>query len=56
MTAEQLQKEFQYRVAMALIQEMLGKGIISDAEYSVLNDKMIVHFRSVLIGLSPENA
>ena len=56
MTGEQLRKEFQYRVAMALVNEMLGKGIISDAEHSVLNEKMIVHFQSVLIGLSPENA
>ncbi len=56
MTQEQLQKELQYRVSMALVNEMLGKGIISGADYSILNEKMIVRFQSVLMGLSPENA
>ena len=56
MTHEQLQREFQYRVAMSLVRELEKSGIISQDDSLVLNEKLILRFQSVLVGLYPETA
>ena len=56
MTHEQLQREFQYRAAMSLVRELEKSGIISQDDSLVLNEKLILRFQSVLVGLFPETA
>ena len=56
MTHEQLQREFQYRVAMSLIRELMKSGIISQDDSLILNEKLILRFQSVLAGLYPDTA
>ena len=56
MTHEQLQREFQYRVAMSLVSELMKSGVISQDDSLILNEKLILRFQSVLVGLSPETA
>lgn len=53
MTHEQLLREFRYRTAMSLVKELLKTGVISKAEYSEIDTKMISHFLPVLSGLYP---
>jgi len=52
-THEQLQREFQYRVAMSLARDLLKSGVLSDEEYSAVDVKMIQRFQPVLAGLYP---
>lgn len=56
MTGEQLQRELRYRVAMSLIRELRKEAVISEAEYRLLNEKIICRFQSILVGLSPDKA
>ena len=53
MTKEQLQREFQYRVAMSLVKELLKSGVISEEEYRAVDAGMIMLFQPVLAGLYP---
>ena len=53
MTQEQLQREFQYRAAMSLVEELLKRGVISDEEYRLVDARMIKHFQPVIAGLYP---
>lgn len=53
MTHEQLQREFQYRVAMSLAKELLKNMLISEDEYRTVDAQMIKHFQPVLSGLYP---
>ena len=53
MTHEQLQQEFQYRVAMSLVRELLKSGALSDDEYRRIDAHMIERFQPVLSGLYP---
>jgi|LSQX01.1.fsa_nt_gb uncharacterized membrane protein len=53
MTQEQLQSEFQYRVAMSLVKELLKSGVISEEEYRAVDARMIMLFQPVLAGLYP---
>ena len=53
MTHEQLQREFQYRVAMSLVKELLKRGAISDEEYRIVDARMIKHFQPIFVGLYP---
>lgn len=53
MTQEKLQLEFQYRVAMSLVKELLKGGVISEEEYRAVDARMIMLFQPVLAGLYP---
>ena len=53
MTQEQLQSEFQYRVVMSLVKELLKSGVISEEEYRAVDARMIMLFQPVLAGLYP---
>ena len=55
MTPEQLRREFRYRVALALIQELKRAGLITEEDYAQINVLLIHRFRSVLEGLYPKN-
>ena len=54
MTHKQLQREFQYRVAMSLAKELMKNGVISDEEYRTIDSQMIKCFQPVLSGLYPK--
>ncbi len=53
MTHEQMQREFQYRVTMSLLKELLKTGGINEKEYRAIDTKMILHYLPVLSGLYP---
>ena len=51
MTHEQLQREFQYRVALSLAKELLKSGVITEEDCGLVSTALIGHFQSLLIGL-----
>jgi len=55
MTTEQLQREFRYRVALALVQELKGEGLITEDDFTVVQARLIHRFHPVLEGLYPKN-
>lgn len=55
MTSEQLKRERNYRLAMALARSLLQEDIIDDADYRAIDAHMISIFQPVLAGLYPEN-
>ena len=55
MTPEQLRREFRYRVALALVQELRRAGLITEDEYALANTRLIHRFHPVLEGLDPKN-
>ncbi|MHB1154621.1 MAG: SHOCT domain-containing protein [Eubacteriales bacterium] len=55
MTHEQLEREMNYRIAMTIAKDMLRNGVITEAEYAVIDTIMIEKFRSILYGLYPQN-
>ena len=55
MTPEQLQQEFRYRVALALVQELKAGGLITEDDFTVVQARLIHRFHPVLEGLHPKN-
>lgn len=55
MTPEQLQQEFRYRVALALVQELKGEGLITEDDFTEVRARLIHRFHPVLEGLYPQN-
>lgn len=55
MTPEQLQCEFRYRVALALVHELLRSRVITSDDYVHINERLIQSFHPVLKGLYPQN-
>ena len=55
MTPEQLQQEFRYRVALALVQELKGEGLITEDDFTEVRARLIHRFHPVLEGLHPKN-
>ena len=55
MTPEQLQQEFRYRVALALVQELKRTGLITDEDYTLVQARLIHRFHPVLEGLYPQH-
>jgi len=55
MTPEQLRREFRYRVALALVQELKGEGLITEDEFTEAQARLIHRFHPVLEGLYPKN-
>ncbi|HPY94865.1 MAG TPA: hypothetical protein PLR12_05510 [Clostridia bacterium] len=55
MTPEQLQREFRYRVALALVQELKGEGLITEDDFTEVRARLIHRFHPVLEGLHPKN-
>lgn len=53
MTHKQLEREFGYRVIMALINELLTSRVVSETEYCMIKTKMIMRFQPILAGLYP---
>ena len=55
MTTEQLQRDFRYRVALALVQELKAGGLITEDDFTVVQARLIHRFHPVLEGLYPKN-
>ena len=55
MTPEQLRREFRYRVALALVQELKAGGLITEDDFTVVQARLIHRFHPVLEGLYPQN-
>jgi len=55
MTPEQLQQEFRYRVALALVQELKVEGLITEDDFTVVQARLIHRFHPVLEGLYLKN-
>jgi len=55
MTPEQLQREFRYRVGLALVQELKGEGLITEDDFTEVRARLIHRFHPVLEGLHPKN-
>lgn len=55
LTHELFEREKRYRVAMAVAKNMLKEGLISAADYAVIDTIMIEKFRPILVGLYPHN-
>ena len=53
MTHDQLQREFQYRVAMSLVKELQKSGVITLEEYHAVDARMIKLFQPIMAGLYP---
>ena len=55
MTTEQLQRDFRYRVALALVQELKCGGLITEDDFTEVQARLIHRFHPVLEGLYPKN-
>ena len=55
MTADQMEREMNYRVAMALANKLTRDGIINEAELQEIDTIMMAKFRPILAGLYPNN-
>lgn len=55
MTAEQMEREQNYRVATALAVELIQAGVIDESELREIDTIMQARFRPILAGLYPNN-
>lgn len=55
MTAEQLEHEQNYRIAMALASALFRQGVIDESERRVIDTIMLARFRPIIAGLYPKN-
>lgn len=54
MTADQMEREQNYRVAMALAAELVRDGVIDEAEFGEIDKIMLARFQPILAGLYPK--
>lgn len=53
MTQEQMKREMNYRIAMAIARNMLESGVITEEDHAAIDRMMIQKFRPILSGLYP---
>ena len=56
MDNEQFEREKLYQATMNMFRAMVEKGIITKAQYNVIDAKMLQKYRPLLGGLFSENA